>query len=84
GMGIELLFDAALLEDAQLKKTPRKSKRETYKLQASGSNDDGGNDDDSVNDDGDDVNEIASLMNTLTVPPPPPPVNPSSHLTTIP
>ncbi|GJZ77689.1 hypothetical protein Tco_0642361 [Tanacetum coccineum] len=31
-----------------------------------------------------DVNEIASLMNTSTVPPPPPPVNPSSHLTTIP
>nr|GEU66118.1 hypothetical protein [Tanacetum cinerariifolium] len=34
---IELLFDAALLEDAQLKKTLRKSKRETHKLQASGS-----------------------------------------------
>nr|GEV71309.1 integrase, catalytic region, zinc finger, CCHC-type, peptidase aspartic, catalytic [Tanacetum cinerariifolium] len=33
---------------------------------------------------GPNVNEIASLMNTLTVPPPPPPVNPSSHLTTIP
>nr|GEV22315.1 hypothetical protein [Tanacetum cinerariifolium] len=33
---------------------------------------------------GPDVNEIASLMNTSTIPPPPPPVNPSSHLTTIP
>nr|GEZ31577.1 retrovirus-related Pol polyprotein from transposon TNT 1-94 [Tanacetum cinerariifolium] len=32
GKGIELLFDIALLEDAQLKKTLRKSKRETYKL----------------------------------------------------
>ncbi|GKA18302.1 hypothetical protein Tco_0698139 [Tanacetum coccineum] len=31
-----------------------------------------------------DVNEIASLMNTVTVPPSPPPVNPSSHLTTTP
>ncbi|GKG49997.1 hypothetical protein Tco_0518771, partial [Tanacetum coccineum] len=28
---------------------------------------------------GPDVNEIASLMNILTVPPPPPPVNPSSQ-----
>ncbi|GKE07775.1 hypothetical protein Tco_1411326 [Tanacetum coccineum] len=37
GKGIELLSDAALLEEAQLKKTLRKSKRETYKLQASGS-----------------------------------------------
>nr|GEV93530.1 hypothetical protein [Tanacetum cinerariifolium]GEW64825.1 hypothetical protein [Tanacetum cinerariifolium] len=37
GKGIELLFDAALLEDAELKKTLRKSKRETHKLQASGS-----------------------------------------------
>nr|GEW49213.1 hypothetical protein [Tanacetum cinerariifolium] len=37
GNGIELLFDAALLEDAQLKKTLRKSKRETHKLQASNS-----------------------------------------------
>nr|GEY02774.1 retrovirus-related Pol polyprotein from transposon TNT 1-94 [Tanacetum cinerariifolium] len=32
GKGIELLFDIALLEDAQLEKTLRKSKRETYKL----------------------------------------------------
>nr|GFA04508.1 hypothetical protein [Tanacetum cinerariifolium] len=32
---------------------------------------------------GPDVNEIASLMNTSTVPPPPLHVNPSSHLTTI-
>ncbi|GJT36761.1 copia protein [Tanacetum coccineum] len=31
-----------------------------------------------------DVNEIASLMNTLTVPPSPPLVNPSSHRTTTP
>ncbi|GJV19684.1 hypothetical protein Tco_1368704 [Tanacetum coccineum] len=37
GKGIELLSDAALLEDAQLKKTLRKSKKETHKLQASGS-----------------------------------------------
>ncbi|GKC71612.1 hypothetical protein Tco_1117495 [Tanacetum coccineum] len=33
---------------------------------------------------GPDVNEIASLLNTLTVPPPPPPINPSSHLATTP
>ncbi|GJV90474.1 hypothetical protein Tco_1538287 [Tanacetum coccineum] len=33
---------------------------------------------------GPNVNEIASLMNTSTVPPLPPPVNPSSHLTTTP
>ncbi|GJU22677.1 hypothetical protein Tco_1156019 [Tanacetum coccineum] len=206
GKGIELLYDAALLEDAQLKKTLRKSKRETHKLQASGSSegvdvesevpdeqigktkdtsnsedenddfndedDDGGNDDDSgSNDDGGndaqdseqtdsdddknpsftlkdyeeeeqdeeyvftlekdesddeekidtdmtnaeqgggdqhnashdssvssnftskllnldntglDVNEIASLVNTSTVPPPTPLANPSSHLTTTP
>ncbi|GKC03191.1 hypothetical protein Tco_0994801 [Tanacetum coccineum] len=31
-----------------------------------------------------DVNEIASLMNTSTIPPSPPPVNPSSHLTITP
>ncbi|GJW68986.1 hypothetical protein Tco_0123410 [Tanacetum coccineum] len=37
GKGIKLLSDAALLEDSQLKKTLRKSKRETHKLQASGS-----------------------------------------------
>nr|GEW31635.1 copia protein [Tanacetum cinerariifolium] len=37
GKGIELLSDAALLEDAQLKKTLRKCKHETHKLQASGS-----------------------------------------------
>ncbi|GJR76553.1 hypothetical protein Tco_0088918 [Tanacetum coccineum] len=35
GKGIELLSDAALHEDAQLKKTLRKRKRETHKLQAS-------------------------------------------------
>ncbi|GKD11331.1 hypothetical protein Tco_1191016 [Tanacetum coccineum] len=37
GKGIELLSDAVLLEEAQLEKTLRKSKRETHKLQASGS-----------------------------------------------
>nr|GEW69049.1 uncharacterized mitochondrial protein AtMg00810-like [Tanacetum cinerariifolium] len=37
GKGIELLSDAVLLEDAQLKKTLRKCKQETHKLQASGS-----------------------------------------------
>ncbi|GJZ20049.1 hypothetical protein Tco_0556639, partial [Tanacetum coccineum] len=37
GKGIELFSDATLLEKAQLKKTLRKSKRETHKLQASGS-----------------------------------------------
>ncbi|GKA31168.1 hypothetical protein Tco_0717473 [Tanacetum coccineum] len=37
GKGIKLLFDAALLEDAQLKKNLRKSKQKTHKLQASGS-----------------------------------------------
>ncbi|GKF05838.1 hypothetical protein Tco_0036506, partial [Tanacetum coccineum] len=37
GKGIELLSDVALLEDTQLKKTLRKSKQETHKLQASGS-----------------------------------------------
>nr|GEU57609.1 retrovirus-related Pol polyprotein from transposon TNT 1-94 [Tanacetum cinerariifolium] len=37
GKGIELLSDVALLEDAQLKETLRKSKQETHKLQASSS-----------------------------------------------
>nr|GFA69225.1 hypothetical protein [Tanacetum cinerariifolium] len=37
GKGIYLLSNDALVEDAQLKKTLRKSKRETHKLQASGS-----------------------------------------------
>nr|GEY19669.1 hypothetical protein [Tanacetum cinerariifolium] len=37
GKGIKLLFDAALLKDAQLKETLRKSKQETHKLQANGS-----------------------------------------------
>ncbi|GKE19817.1 hypothetical protein Tco_1431329, partial [Tanacetum coccineum] len=37
GNGIKLLSDDTLIEDAQLKKTLRKSKRETHKLQASGS-----------------------------------------------
>ncbi|GJU96411.1 hypothetical protein Tco_1321167 [Tanacetum coccineum] len=36
GKGIELLSDAALLEDAQLKKSLKKSNQETHKLQASG------------------------------------------------
>nr|GEU73350.1 copia protein [Tanacetum cinerariifolium] len=63
GKGIELLSDAALLEDAQLKKTLRKSKRETHKLkrlsederddvhEEDDNDDDDGNDDDSGNDD---------------------------------
>nr|GEW79072.1 hypothetical protein [Tanacetum cinerariifolium] len=37
GKGIELMSDVALLKEAQLKETLRKSKQETYKLQASGS-----------------------------------------------
>ncbi|GJZ26038.1 hypothetical protein Tco_0570291 [Tanacetum coccineum] len=37
-----------------------------------------------VHDKAEDVNEIASLMNTSTVPPPTPLANPSSHLTTTP
>ncbi|GJW56374.1 hypothetical protein Tco_0103105, partial [Tanacetum coccineum] len=37
GKGIELLLNAALLEDAQLKKAIRKSRQDTHKLQASGS-----------------------------------------------
>ncbi|GKB68427.1 hypothetical protein Tco_0929839 [Tanacetum coccineum] len=37
GKGIELLSDAALLEDAQLKKALEKIMQETHKLQASGS-----------------------------------------------
>ncbi|GJV67357.1 hypothetical protein Tco_1482866 [Tanacetum coccineum] len=37
GKGIELLSDAALLEDAQLKKALRKSRQDTHKLQDSGS-----------------------------------------------
>ncbi|GKC55767.1 hypothetical protein Tco_1083365, partial [Tanacetum coccineum] len=37
GKGIKLLSDAALLEDAQLKKALKKSKQETHKVQASGS-----------------------------------------------
>nr|GEW20277.1 hypothetical protein [Tanacetum cinerariifolium] len=39
GKGIELLSDAALLKEAHLRETLRKSKQETHKLQASGSND---------------------------------------------
>ncbi|GJS65950.1 hypothetical protein Tco_0680514 [Tanacetum coccineum] len=37
GKGIELLLDATLLEDAQLKKAIKKSRQETHKLQVSGS-----------------------------------------------
>nr|GEX79655.1 putative reverse transcriptase domain, ribonuclease H-like domain protein [Tanacetum cinerariifolium] len=37
GKGIDLLSHAALLDDAQLKETLRKSKQETHKLQASSS-----------------------------------------------
>ncbi|GKA15396.1 hypothetical protein Tco_0695143 [Tanacetum coccineum] len=37
GNCIELLSDASLLEEAQIKKTLKKSKQETHKLQASGS-----------------------------------------------
>ncbi|GJU68471.1 hypothetical protein Tco_1254730 [Tanacetum coccineum] len=37
GKGIDLLFDATLLEDARLKKALEKSKQDTNKLQASGS-----------------------------------------------
>ncbi|GKD54884.1 hypothetical protein Tco_1288271 [Tanacetum coccineum] len=37
GKCIELLSDASLLEEAQIKKTLKKSKQETHKLQASGS-----------------------------------------------
>ncbi|GJV53316.1 hypothetical protein Tco_1449057 [Tanacetum coccineum] len=37
GKGIELLSNAALLEDSQLKKAIKKSKQDTHKLQASGS-----------------------------------------------
>nr|GEW71856.1 hypothetical protein [Tanacetum cinerariifolium] len=67
GKGIKLLSDAALLEDAQLKKALMKSRQETRKLQASGSskgadlnqsedesddvNDEDDNDDESRNDD---------------------------------
>nr|GEW75281.1 hypothetical protein [Tanacetum cinerariifolium] len=39
GKGMDLLFDVALLEAAQLKKTLKKSKLETHKLHVSGSGD---------------------------------------------
>ncbi|GKD90057.1 hypothetical protein Tco_1365564 [Tanacetum coccineum] len=39
GKGMDLLFDVALLEATQLKKALKKSKQETYKLHASGSDD---------------------------------------------
>nr|GEZ92895.1 hypothetical protein [Tanacetum cinerariifolium] len=66
GKGIELFSKAALLEDAQQKKTLRKSKRETHKLHASGSSEgadfksEGGSEDESDDvhdeDDNDDGN----------------------------
>ncbi|GJY28808.1 hypothetical protein Tco_0404575 [Tanacetum coccineum] len=57
--GIELLSEAALLEDAQMKKALKKSKRETHSHQKSGSGDggDSGEDDDSNDDDSDDGND---------------------------
>ncbi|GKF58291.1 hypothetical protein Tco_0171828 [Tanacetum coccineum] len=39
GKGMDLLYEATLLEDAQLKKALKKSKQETHKLHASGSDD---------------------------------------------
>ncbi|GKF37650.1 hypothetical protein Tco_0114408, partial [Tanacetum coccineum] len=39
GKGMDLLFNVALLKAAQLKKTLKKSKLETYKIHASGSDD---------------------------------------------
>ncbi|GKE90257.1 hypothetical protein Tco_1567732, partial [Tanacetum coccineum] len=39
GRGMDLLSEAALLEDAQLKKALKKSKQETHKLHVSGSGD---------------------------------------------
>nr|GFA58581.1 hypothetical protein [Tanacetum cinerariifolium] len=59
GKGIELLSDASLLKDAQLKKTLRKSKRETHKLQASGSSE--GVDFESETDSDDDENPTFTL-----------------------
>nr|GEY33236.1 hypothetical protein [Tanacetum cinerariifolium] len=44
--GIELLLDAALLEDAQLKKALKKIRQETHRLQASGNSKDGNKSDD--------------------------------------
>ncbi|GJU92497.1 hypothetical protein Tco_1304920 [Tanacetum coccineum] len=55
GKGIELLSDGALLEDAQVKKTLRKSKRETHKVQASGSSE--GANFESDKDENDDFND---------------------------
>ncbi|GKF64129.1 hypothetical protein Tco_0187577, partial [Tanacetum coccineum] len=54
GKGIDLLFDVALLEAAQLKKTLKKSKLETHKLHASSSGDGGDSGDDDDNDDNSD------------------------------
>ncbi|GKC26230.1 hypothetical protein Tco_1033524 [Tanacetum coccineum] len=71
GKGMDLLFDVALLEAAQLKKGLKKSKQDTHMLYASGSGDGVGSqpkvpdeqqeettdsDDDSNDDDSDDVN----------------------------
>ncbi|GJZ70086.1 hypothetical protein Tco_0633636, partial [Tanacetum coccineum] len=73
--GIDLLFEAALLEDAQIKKVLKRSKRETHSHQASGSgvpdvpkdqseseNESWGEsgDDDSNDDDSDDDNDDGS------------------------
>ncbi|GJT95613.1 hypothetical protein Tco_1091131 [Tanacetum coccineum] len=67
GKGMDLLFEAELLEAAQLKKTIKKSKLETHKLYESGSGDGvssqpkseneswGDSDDDSNDDDSDDA-----------------------------
>ncbi|GKD71259.1 hypothetical protein Tco_1325349 [Tanacetum coccineum] len=65
--GIDLLFEVALLKDAQMKKVLKPSKRETYSLQPSGSGDgvgpqtkvpdepkESGDDDDGNDDDNDD------------------------------
>ncbi|GJV59095.1 retrovirus-related pol polyprotein from transposon TNT 1-94 [Tanacetum coccineum] len=60
GKGIELLLDAALLEEAYIKKTLKKSKQETHKLQVSVLSEgadfesEGDSDDDNESDDNDD------------------------------
>nr|GFD45739.1 hypothetical protein [Tanacetum cinerariifolium] len=54
GKGMDLLSDVALLETAQLKKTLKKSKLETYKLHASGFGDRDDDKDDVESDDDDD------------------------------
>ncbi|GJY38549.1 hypothetical protein Tco_0424913 [Tanacetum coccineum] len=59
GKGMYLLSNVALLEDAQLKKTLKKSKLETYKLYANGLGEDVGGDEVTKDDDDDDVNSDA-------------------------